>query len=266
MKKHRIKFSFLFILLSLVACQSNTEEQHSAISEEANKVNIKDDKKDDTILQDSIPTKGIDVNQPTWDLVKSAFPKIESFPVQGSVFPLQAIVIENDTLKMEGSVCYSFPKEITKNFIENHVDASDTLAIWFKENSSNIGNGTNFEHGIYPLGNFLYATKDYYIYYTLDYITGRGSYNISVYIATGVNQTWESKTLGQMSYSKFNTYETIDGEEIFKDRMVSEQNLTLQLRENKLVVTHYSGTHVIDDKFDVFENGKVSLITEHILD
>lgn len=262
-----MKTNILFVLLLLVACQEKrTDKQIPTISERTNKVNNIQDYEDEIDNHVSPPINGININQSSWDLVISAFQKIDSFPIKGSVFPLQAIVIENDTLKIDGDICYSFPVEIASDFVEKHVDLSDTLAIWFKEYSSYMGKGTNFEYGIYPLGTFKYVSKDYYIYYIVDYLTGRGSYNLSFYIATAINQRWDSKPLGEKSYSKFNTYETIEGEEFLKDRMVSERNLMIKLQENKLVITHYSGTHTIDDDFDVFKKGNASIITELILE
>ncbi|MCJ8292378.1 MAG: hypothetical protein HRT58_20715 [Crocinitomicaceae bacterium] len=265
-----MKTNILFLLLLLVGCQAETtDEQTPTISERTNTVNNIQDDEGEIDHHDSPPMDGININQPSWDLVKSAFQKIDSFPIKCSIFPLRAIVIENDTLKMDGDICYSFPEEIASDFVEKHVEVSDSLAIWFEEygsNSGNWGNGANFDYGIYPFGTFDYASKDYYIYYTLDYLTGRGSYNLSFYIATAINLRWESTFLGKKSYSKFNTYEYIEKEEFFKDRMVSERSLIIELQENKLVITHFEGTYAIDDEFDLFEKGNLTKTTEFILE
>lgn len=257
-----MKINIFFVLLLIIACQSREkDEQASTTAEKINNIQIQE-----TDKHDSPPINGINIKQSSWDLVRAAFQKIDSFPIKCSIFPLQEIIIKNDTLKIDGDICYSFPLEIATAFVKKHVPQSDTLAIWFEENNYAIGKGTDFERGIYPFGVFEYSSKDYYIYYTLNDLTGRGSYDISFYIATVVNQQWESTCFGEQSYSKFNKYEFIDGEEFLKDRMVGEQNLILQLQENKLVITHYSGVHVVGDEFDVFEKGEVSMTTELTLD
>lgn len=262
-----MKINILFVLFLIVACQSqDTQEQAPTILEATEQVDNIPNDKDQSESQEIPPINGVNMNLPSWDLVKSAFPKMDPFPVECTVFPLQAITIGNDTLKMDGEVCYYFPLEVATDFIQKHVGPSDILTTWLKENSNSIGQGTDFEHGIYPFGRFEYAAKDYYIYYTLDDVTGRGSYTLSFYLATAFNQRWESKLLGEQYYSKYNIYENIEGEEFLKDRMASEQNLILELQKNKLVIAHYSGEHVVGDDFDVFNDGEISSITELILD
>ena len=251
----------LFTLLLFTACQPSTsDEQIPAANEE--EVAEADDQDSPS---STTPAQEVDLNQPAWDLVTSAFQDIEGFPLRGSTYPLQTIVIQNDTLTIDGDACFHLPPELTKNFIEKHVDATDTLAVWFNENSKFIGAGTDFETGIYPVGKFSHAAKDRYIFYTLDDLTGRGSYDISYYVATADSQKWHAQCLGGKSWHKYNTHEYIDGEEHVKERRVSERNLMIVLEDDKLVIAAYSGDYAIDDEFDVFANGELAELTEIIL-
>lgn len=246
-----------------VGCQTAEPTQETISS--VNNVESTDITKH-TAEDDTDPEEDFDLNQPSWEIVTAAFPIIDSFPIQPTVFPLQPIIVYGDTLKIDGDIYYHFPKQIAIDFIQDHVEASDTLAIWLEENESLLGKGTDFEFGIYPQGTFEHNGNTYYLFNTLDYLTGRGSYNLSFYLATATNQKWNTVYLGEKSYSKYNTYEMVEGESFVKDRMASERNFSIQRQADTLVITHFLGDHEVGDNFNPFLEENIDTTTVFILE
>jgi len=259
-----MKINLIIALLIFASCQSKINDEHSLPPEQsliqADTNKLVEIQIDETEKLPVIKRANIDL--PSWELIISAFPKIDSFPITGTIFPLPNIIIGNDSLKMDDDFCYSFPKEITSDFIEKHVESSDSLAIWFNEYGSYMGPSAFFNYGFYPLGAFENNTQKYYIYFISDYHTGRGSYDLSIYLATASNLKWESKHLGDRNYRKYNTHEFTEGEEFVKDRMASEHNLIIELQENKLVITQYYGEHVVGDPYNIFAEGELKKTSE----
>lgn len=248
--------------LCLIGCQTTeSPENLSPENKTENKPSTETSTENEIAIEEDF-----DLTQPVLDIITAAFPIIDSFPIQQNVFPLQPIMVYGDTLKIDGDIYYHLPKQVAIDFVQNHFEASDTLASWLDDNESLLGEGTDFEFGIYPQGVFEHNGTAYYLFSTLDYLTGRGSYDLSFYLATRRNQQWKSIHIGEKSYSKYNTYETLEGESFVKDRMASERNFNIQRQSDTLVITHFSGDHEVGDDFDPFLKENIDTTTFLILE
>lgn len=262
-----MRISLICLALALLSCQFKSSDEQA--SKKSNKVNP----------SDSIPETGEEVDLDkmnsesgrlsdisNWEFVKRAFPEITSFPITGDVFPLKSIVIDQDTIMENGQECYYFPKEIMKKFVANHISPSDSLGLWFENRESLIGEGTDFEFGVYPHGKFSHHGKNYFIYYVLDDLTGRGSYELLFYLAKEANQQWESTYIGTNSFYKYNKTKWVKGEEVFVGRMAIEDNFKMDLEGDKLMITHYNCEHSLDEEFDMYVDSNKTKETEIILE